>query len=121
MPESNSFRKEVTITADNKTSSAERAAAGTGTRLTTLDPEAGYITITNAYAVAPERTEALLDFLMRATNETIRYVPASFPPTSTLSDHTQWKSREAIAAAREDPKSWLSCANNFESRKVSRP
>jgi len=37
------------------------------TDLTTLDPSAGYITIINTYAVAPERAEALLEL---ATEET---------------------------------------------------
>jgi hypothetical protein len=58
---------------------------------------------------------------MRATNETIRYVPGfvsanlhvNFDPTQVF-NYAQWKSREAITAARENPKSRLSCANNFK-------
>ena len=53
----------------------EHAAQETGGRLTTLDPSAGCITIINRYTVARERAEELLNFLVRATNETIRYVP----------------------------------------------
>ncbi len=45
------------------------------TDLTTLDPTAGYVTIINTYAVAPERAEALLELLVLATQETLRYVP----------------------------------------------
>ena len=62
---------------NNNTSLAAHAAPATEAGLTTLDPSAGYITIINTYVVAPERAEALLDFLVRATNETIRYVFAN--------------------------------------------
>jgi quinol monooxygenase YgiN len=90
---------------------AEALAVGDGSRLTTIDPSDGYITIINTYAVAPERAEALLDFLVRATNETIRYVPGfvsanlhvNFDRTHVV-NYAQWKSHEAIAAAREKPK-----------------
>jgi quinol monooxygenase YgiN len=75
-----------------------------------FDPRAGYVTIINTYAVAPERAEALLDFLVRATNENIRYLPGfvsaklhvSFDRTQVV-NYAQWRSREAIAAARENP------------------
>jgi quinol monooxygenase YgiN len=95
----------------NKTSPAAYVAPGTETGLTTLDPSAGYVTIINTYAVAPERAEALLDFLARATEETIRYVPGfvsanlhlNFDRTQVV-NYAQWKSREAIAAARENTK-----------------
>jgi heme-degrading monooxygenase HmoA len=98
------------MTTNNKTSPAAHAAPGTGAGLTMLDPSAGYITIINTYAVAPERAEALLDFLVRATNETIRYVPGfvsanlhvNFDRTQ-VGNYAQWLSREAIAAARENP------------------
>ena len=91
--------------------SAEAHAAPDGARLTTLDPSDGYITIINTCAVAPERAEALLDFLLRATNQTIRHVPGfvsanlhvNFDRTRVV-NYAQWKSREAIAAARENPK-----------------
>jgi len=99
------------MTTVNKTSRAPHSASETGARLTTLDPSAGNITIINTYAVAPERAEALLDFLVRATYETIRHVPGFVSANLHMNfDHTQvvnyaqWKSREAIAAARENPK-----------------
>ncbi len=82
----------------------------TGARLTTLDPGAGYVTIINTYAVAPEHAEALLDLLVRATAETIRYVPgfvsANFHMNldrTQVVNYAQWRSREAIAAAGADP------------------
>ncbi len=95
----------------NNPSSAAHAAPVTEAGLTILDPSAGYVTIINTYAVVPERAEALLDFLVRATKETIRYVPGfvsanlhvNFDRTQVV-NYAQWKSREAIAAARENPK-----------------
>jgi quinol monooxygenase YgiN len=95
----------------SKTPSAVPDKLGTDAQLTTLDPGAGYITIINTYAVAPERVEALLDFLLRSTHETIRHVPGfisanfhvNFERTQVV-NYAQWKSREAIAAAREIPR-----------------
>jgi len=79
--------------------------------LTTLDPGAGYVTLINTYVVAPERAEELLDFLVRSTLETLRYVPGfvsanlhvNFDRTQVV-NYAQWKSQEAVAAARENPK-----------------
>lgn len=81
-----------------------------GTRLTTLDSGAGHITIINTYVVAPDRVEALLDLLVRATRETLRHVPgfasANFHVSldrTQVVNYAQWRSRKAFAAAREDP------------------
>jgi quinol monooxygenase YgiN len=80
-------------------------------RITTLDPEAGYITIINTYTVAPERAEELLDLVTRGTYDTIRYLPGFVSANLHLSidrtklvNYVQWRSREAIAAAGADPK-----------------
>jgi len=93
------------------TSPAPHDAPETDTRLTTLDPDAGYVTIINTYAVAPERAEALLDLLVRSTNETLQYVPgfvsASFHMSldrTQVVNYSQWLSQEAIKAAGTDPK-----------------
>jgi quinol monooxygenase YgiN len=98
------------MTTNNKTSVAADAAPERGASRTMLDPSAGYITIINTYSVAPERADELLDFLVRATNETIRYVSGfvsanlhvNFERTQVV-NYAQWKSRETIAAARENP------------------
>jgi quinol monooxygenase YgiN len=81
----------------------------TGAGLTTFDPGAGYVTIINTYT-APERADALVDLLVRATVETIRYVSGFVSANIHLSldrtqvvNYAQWRSREAIAAARENP------------------
>jgi len=81
------------------------------TRLTTLDPSAGYVTTVNTYTVAPEHAERVLDYLVRSAREIVRYVPGfvsfnfhvSFDRTQIV-NYGQWGSREALAAARENPK-----------------
>jgi len=92
-------------------SPAAHEVPDTGMRLTTLDPGAGYVTLINTYVVAPERAGELLDFLVRSTLETLRYVPGfvsanlhvNFERTQVV-NYAQWKSHEAVAAARENPK-----------------
>lgn len=95
----------------NSTSSVAHEAPETVTRRVTLDPNAGYVTILNTYAVAPERAEALLDLLVRSTNETLQYVPgfvsASFHMSldrTQIVNYSQWLSQEALKAAGTDPK-----------------
>lgn len=81
----------------------------TAERPITLDPNAGCVTIINTYAVAPERAEALLDLLVRATSDTLRHLPgfvsANFhvnDDRTQLVNYAQWRDGEAIAAARND-------------------
>ena len=80
-------------------------------RLATLDPGAGYVTTINTYTVAPERADEVLDYLVRSAMETVRYVPGFVSMNFHVSldrtqivNYGQWKSREAVAAARESPK-----------------
>ena len=97
------------MTTNSKTSLAAHAAPATE-GLTTLDPGAGYITTMNTYTVAPERVEEVLKYLVRSATETVRYVPGFVSMNFHVSldrtqivNYGQWKSREAMAAARENP------------------
>lgn len=88
-----------------------QAVRETGACLTTLDPSAGYITTMNTYTVAPERVEEVLEYLVRSATETVRHVPGFVSMNFHVSldrtqivNYGQWKSREAMAAARENPK-----------------
>lgn len=81
------------------------------TALTTLDPDAGQVTTINTYTVAPERAEEVLTYLMHSAEETVRYVPGflSFNfhvslDRTQIVNYGQWESREAVMAARENPK-----------------
>ncbi len=78
--------------------------------LTTLDPDADHVTIINTFAVAPDKAEALLELLVRATTDTLRHLPgfvsANFHlnvERTQLVNYAQWRSTEAIDAARSDP------------------
>jgi len=92
------------------TSHTAHDAPNIGEHLTTLDPAAGYVTIINTYAVALERAEELLDFLIRSTTETLRHVPgfvsANFHVNldgTEVVNYAQWQNRDAILAARDNP------------------
>ena len=83
----------------------------TGTGLPTLDPNSDHITTINIYTVTPERAEEVLEYLIRSTVETVRHVPGFLSFNFHLSldrtqivNYGQWESREAVAAARENPK-----------------
>jgi len=95
---------------NNPTFPAMHDAPETGAHLTTLDPAAGYVTIINTYAVAPERSAELLAFLIRSTTETLRhvrgFVSANFHTNvdgTEVVNYAQWQNREAILAARDNP------------------
>ena len=97
------------MTINNNTLPAQ-AALATESRLTMLDPGAGYIMTMNIYTVAPERVEEVLEYLVRSATETVRYVPGFVSMNFHVSldrtqivNYGQWKSREAMAAARENP------------------
>ena len=99
------------MTAHNNTLPAAQATLAKEKRLTALDPGAGYITTMNTYTVAPEWVEEVLEYLVRSATETVRYVPGFVSMNFHVSldrtqivNYGQWKSREAMAAARENPK-----------------
>ena len=99
------------MTINDQGSSITKAASEEGPRFTTLDPGAGYVTTMNTYRVAPERAEEVLDYLVRSATETVRYVPGFVSMNFHVSldrtqivNYGQWKSREAMVAARENPK-----------------
>jgi quinol monooxygenase YgiN len=90
---------------------AKHNAPEAGTRLTTLDPSADYATTINAYQVTPERAEEVLAYLVRSAAETVRYVPGflSFNfhvsrDRTQIVNYGQWRNRETVAGARENPK-----------------
>jgi len=77
---------------------------------TKLDPGARHVTIINTYVVAPDHAEALLDLLVRATEDTLRHMPGFVSANFHLSEdrtqlvnYAQWQNRGAIAGARDNP------------------
>lgn len=68
----------------------ESTTPATDGPLTTLVPEAGHLTIINTCTVAPERAEDLVELLVRATVDTLRYVPGCISADFHISlDRTQ--------------------------------
>ena len=99
------------MTTENKTSLPTHATPEIEAGLTTLDPSAGLITTINTYTVTPERAEEVLEYLERSTMETVRHLPGFLSFSFHLSldrtqivNYGQWESREAVMAARENPK-----------------
>ena len=99
------------MTVNSNTSRQAQAAQTTKAGLTTLDPSTGYITTMNTYTVVPERAEEVLEYLERSAMETVRHVPGFLSFNFHLSldrtrivNYGQWESREAVMAARENPK-----------------
>lgn len=90
-------------------------SAGLGTRDTSrgptiLDAGADHLIVINTYSVAPDRATELLDVLIRATEGTLRHVPGFISANFHMNlEHTQvvnyaqWRSPEALAAARDHP------------------
>lgn len=92
------------------TSTAAQDGVDDRARLTTLDPSAGHLTIINTYAVAPERADALVELLVRATVEIVRHVPGFISANFHVSadrtqvvNYAQWRDREALAGAAAHP------------------
>jgi hypothetical protein len=80
-----------------------------GAHLTTLDPADGHVTIINTYTVARERAQALLDLLIRATVETVRFMPGFVSADFHINldgtqvvNHPRWHSRRREAAQIAD-------------------
>jgi quinol monooxygenase YgiN len=93
------------------TMTEDKTTAATGPSVVTLDSKNGYVTTMNTYTVPAERVEEVLQYLVRSANETVRFVPGflsfsfhvSFDRTQIV-NYGQWKSREALGAARQDPR-----------------
>lgn len=89
------------------TSNAE--AERTPSSTTRLDPTAGHLTLINTYDVEPARMDELVAFLVHATHTTIKHVPGFVSANlhvshdrTRLVNYAQWKSPDAIAAARNN-------------------
>ena len=80
------------------------------TGLTTLDPADNYVVVVNTYTVSPDRAEEALAFLIRSTENTLRYVPGFVSANlhlngdrTSIVNYSQWRSREDLDAARDRP------------------
>ena len=77
---------------------------------TTLDPAAHHAVLINTFQVAPEKADALVDLLARATDETMRARPGFVSANLHVSEdrtrvvnYAQWRSKADFEAMRADP------------------
>src|SRR5579864_5850009 len=75
-----------------------------------LDPEAGYLTFINTFAVEPENAERLLQALKNATEEIFRHQPGFISANLHMSrdrrrvlNYAQWRSKEHYVAMSKQP------------------
>ena len=78
--------------------------------MTTLDPSAGYLTLINTFDVDPDRAEALLAVLSKATDDVIRHLPGFVSANLHVSrdrrhvaNYAQWRSQADMDAMLADP------------------
>ena len=90
----------------NNTPFAAPSAPNNGAETTTLNPAAGYLVVINTYTVEPEHAERVLDLLIHATSEVLRFQTGFVSANLHLSEdrtqvvnYAQWKDHEALAAA----------------------
>lgn len=74
----------------------------------TLDPNAGYYTLINTFAVKPDDAERLLDELTRATREQFQNQPGFISASlhldvnrSHVTNYAQWRSQDDYDAATQ--------------------
>ncbi len=78
--------------------------------MTKLDPAGNYLLLINTFTVAPDRAEALLEVLSRATRDVMRNLPGFVSANLHLSEdrrhvanYAQWRSREDFDAMLANP------------------
>ncbi|MDT5012113.1 MAG: hypothetical protein QOH57_3730 [Mycobacterium sp.] len=78
--------------------------------MTTIQPHAPHATLVNVFTVAPEKADALVELLVRATDEVMRYVPGFVSANIHVStdgtrvvNYGQWADAEAFAAMTKNP------------------
>jgi predicted enzyme related to lactoylglutathione lyase/quinol monooxygenase YgiN len=77
--------------------------------VTTLDPEAGYLTLINTFTVDPSHADELLELLQIATQERMRALPGFVSANLHISDdrrrivnYAQWRSKKDYEAMQHD-------------------
>jgi quinol monooxygenase YgiN len=78
--------------------------------MTTISPRANLVTLVNVFAVEPDKQQALVDLLNRATDETIRHLPGFISANIhrsldgvRVTNYAQWRSREDFEAMLHNP------------------
>jgi quinol monooxygenase YgiN len=78
--------------------------------MTTISTDARLTTLVNVFTVQPDQQKALVDVLVRATDEVIRHVPGFISANIHTSldgirvvNYAQWESAEAYRAMLDNP------------------
>ena len=78
--------------------------------MTTISTDARLVTLVNVFTVQPEQQKALVEVLVRATDEVIQHVPGFISANIHASvdgvrvvNYAQWKSADAYRAMLENP------------------
>ena len=78
--------------------------------ISTIDAGAPVVTLINVFTVAPERTDALLDLLVTATDDVMRHLPGFVSANlhrsldgTHVANYAQWESEAALRAMLDDP------------------
>lgn len=80
--------------------------------MTTLDPSANHVILINTFTVDPDKADALLEVLSRATEARMRHVPGFVSANLHIShdrrhiaNYAQWRSQADLDAMMADPAS----------------
>lgn len=78
--------------------------------MTTIDPNADLVTLINVFTVPPERQQALIDLLERATEEVMRALPGFVSANlhrgldgTSVANYAQWRSVADFEAMLANP------------------
>lgn len=79
--------------------------------MSTIEEGRSVLTLINVFTVASEKQQALVDVLVKATEETMRHLPGfvsanihrSFDGKRVV-NYAQWRDQAAFEAMRKDPK-----------------
>ena len=78
--------------------------------MATIEKGAGFLTLINIFSVAPDKQAKLIELLMKATDETMKYLPGFVSASIHRSldgrkvvNYAQWKSMADFDAMRKNP------------------
>jgi quinol monooxygenase YgiN len=78
--------------------------------MTTISPRGNLVTLVNVFTVEPDKQQALVDLLTRATDETIQHLPGFISASIhrsldgvRVTNYAQWRSRDDFEAMLHNP------------------
>jgi len=78
--------------------------------MTSISPRGNLVTLVNVFTVEPDKQQALVDLLTRATDETIQHLPGFISANIhrsldgvRVTNYAQWRSREDFEAMLHSP------------------